>query len=78
MKLSAPFNKLFDERNLRDFHRKHYDMSLAQFKKRTTHMDILGKVYDLYQHVVKTCPNLEFDETETRQITCEWTQSRRI
>ena len=56
MKLSAPFNKLFDERNLRDLHRKHYDMSLAQFKKRTTHMDIPGKVYDLYQHVVKTCP----------------------
>ena len=25
-------------------------------KKRTTHLDILGKVYDLHQHVVKTCP----------------------
>ena len=29
---------------------------LAQFKKRTTHLYIPGKVYHLYQHVVKTCP----------------------
>ena len=48
-------NNLFDERNLRDFHVKHYHMSAAQFKKRTTHLDIPGRVYDLYQHVVKTC-----------------------
>ena len=40
-------NKLLDERNLRD---------LSQFKKRTTHLDLPGKIYDLYQHVVKTCP----------------------
>ena len=31
-------------------------MSTAQFKKKTTHLDIPGRVYDLYQHVVKTCP----------------------
>ena len=31
-------------------------MSTAQFKKRTTHLDLPGKVYHLYQHVVKTCP----------------------
>ena len=31
-------------------------MSTAQFKKRTTPFDIPGKVYDIYQHVVKTCP----------------------
>ena len=30
-------------------------MLTAQFKKRTTHLDIPGKVYDLYRHVVKTC-----------------------
>ena len=30
-------------------------MSTAQFKKRT-HLHILGKVYHLYQHVVKTSP----------------------
>ena len=39
----------------RDLHLKHYHMFTAQFKKRTTHLDIPGKVYDLYQHVVKTC-----------------------
>ena len=49
-------NKLSDERNLRDLHLKHYHMSTAQFKKRTTHLHILGKVNHLYQHVVKTCP----------------------
>ena len=49
-------NKLTDERNLRDLHLKHYHMSTAQFKKRTTHLDIPGTSYDLYRHVVKTCP----------------------
>ena len=48
--------KLSDERNLRDLHLKHYHMSTAQFKKRTTHLDIPGHFYDLYQHVAKTCP----------------------
>ena len=37
--------KLFEER--KDLHLKHYHMSTAEFKKRTTHMDI---------PVVKTCP----------------------
>ena len=49
-------NKLSDVRNVKDLHLKHYHMSSAQFKKRTTHLDIPGKVYDLYQQVVKTCP----------------------
>ena len=31
-------------------------MSTAQLNKRTTHLDMPGKVYDLYRHVVKTCP----------------------
>ena len=38
-----------DVRNLKDLHLKHYHMSTAQFKKRTTHLDSPGKVYDLYQ-----------------------------
>ena len=49
-------NKLSDERNLRDVHLKHYHMSTAQFKKKTTHLDKPGKIFDLYQHVVKTSP----------------------
>ena len=49
-------NKLSDERNLRVLHLRHYHMSTAQFKKRTTHLDIPGKVYDHYQDVLKTCP----------------------
>ena len=50
-------NKMSDERKLRDLHLKHYHMSLLrQFTKRTTHLHIPGKVYHLYQHVVKTCP----------------------
>ena len=52
-------NKLSDVRNLKDLHLKHYYMSAAQFQKRTIHMDIPGKVYDFYQHVVKTCPSYE-------------------
>ena len=40
-------NKMSDERNLRNLHLKHYHMSTAQFKKRTSYLDIPGKVYDL-------------------------------
>ena len=49
-------NKWLDIHNLKDLHLKHDHMSSAQFMKRTIHLDISGKVYDLYQHVVKTCP----------------------
>ena len=49
-------NKLSDDRNLKDFHLKHYQMSTAQFKKRTTHLDIPGRTHDVHQHLVKTCP----------------------
>ena len=49
-------NKLSDERNLRDLHLEHHHMSTAQFKRKTTYLDIPGKIYDLYQHVAKTCP----------------------
>ena len=48
-------NKLCAERNLRDLLLKHNHTSSAQFKKRTTHLDIPGRICDLYQHVVKTC-----------------------
>ena len=48
--------KWMDLSNLKDLHLQHYHMSSAQFKKRTTHLDMPGNVYDLYQHVVKTCP----------------------
>ena len=54
--LQKIINMLLDVRNLKDFHLKHYHMSSAQCTNRTTHLDILGKVYDLNQHVVKTCP----------------------
>ena len=50
-------NKLMDVRNLRDLHLEHYHMPTAHFKKRTTRIDIPGKVYDFCQHVVKTCPS---------------------
>ena len=49
-------SKLSEERNLRDLHLKHCRMSTAQFKKRTTHLDIPGNFDNLHQHVVKTCP----------------------
>ena len=37
-------SRLSEERNLRDLHQKHYHMSTAQFKKRTTHLDIPGRI----------------------------------
>ena len=54
--LKKIINTLSDVSSLKDLRLKHYHTSSAQFKKRTTHLDIPRKVYDLYQHVVKTCP----------------------
>ena len=51
-------NKLTDERILRDLHLKHNQRSTAHCKKRTTHLDIPGKMYDLDQHVVQNMPIL--------------------
>ena len=70
-------NKLWDVRNLKDLHLKHHHMYSAQFKKRTTHLDILGKVCDLYQHVVKTCPFCNWTNPRTRQNPREWTRKQR-
>ena len=69
-------NKLPDERNLRDRHLKHHRMSTAQFKKRTAHLDIPGKVYDLYQHVVKTCQfcNSISPRPERSRVSGLWTE----
>ena len=54
--LQKIINKSLDVRSLKDPNLKHYHISTAQFKKRTTRLDIPGNVYDVYQHVVKTCP----------------------
>ena len=67
-------NKLSDERNLKDLHLKHYQMSTAQLKKRTIHLDIPGRNYDLCQHVVKTCPFCN----SIKPISRERTSCRRI
>ena len=58
-------NKLSDERNLTNLHLKHYHMSTAQFKKRKTHLDIPGKVYDLLPACGEDVSILQFDEAET-------------
>ena len=47
--------KLEKEKNLEELHVKHYHMSVAQFKKRTTHLALPGRIYDLYDFVVKKC-----------------------
>ena len=47
--------KLDNEKNLEELHLKHYHMSTAQFKKRTTHLTLPGRIYDLYNLVVKKC-----------------------
>ena len=56
--------KLSDEKKLRDLQLKHYRMSTAQFKKRTTHLDILGRFYYLSPACVKNVPILQFDKVE--------------
>ena len=65
-------NKLSDERNMEEFHFKHYHMSNAQFKKRTTHLDILGRIYDFYQHVKKTCPFCNSTKPRTEWSRVSW------
>ena len=59
-------NKLSDVRNLKDFHLKHYHMSSAQIEKRTTHLDIPGKL----------CSHLQFDKARdlTDHALADWEQ----
>ena len=77
----APRNimrKLSEKRNLRDLHLKHYHTSTAPVKKRTTHLDIPRKFYDLYQHVVTTCHFCNSLKPRPERSRCERTSSRRI
>ena len=76
--LQKIINKLSDVRNLKDLHLKHYHMSAAQFKKRASHLDNPGKVYDLYQHVVKTCPFCNSTKPCPDRSLREWAESRRV
>ena len=63
--LRSIINKLSDERNLRDIHLKHYHMSTARFKKRTTHLDILGKKFMTFTSSAVDVPILQFHKAET-------------
>ena len=64
-------SKLSEERNLRDF-LKHYHMSTAQFKKRTTHLDIPRNFMTLPTRD-ENMPILQFRKTETKKISRERT-----
>ena len=52
-------NKLLDDQNLRDFQVNHYHTSTCQFKKRSTHLDLPGRVYG------EGMPILQFDKAGT-------------
>ena len=58
-------NKLSDERNLRDLQLKYDHMSTAQFKKRTTHLDIPGQFLWFLPARGEDIPILQFNKTET-------------
>ena len=47
--------KLENEDNLRSLHLKHYHMSATQFKRRTSHLKLPQRIYDLFDMVVKRC-----------------------
>ena len=76
--LRSIIHKLSDYRNLRDLQQKHYHMSTAHFKKKTTHLDMPGKVYDLYQHVVKTCQFCNSTKPRLDRSRVSGFESRRI
>ena len=40
---------------MRDLHLKHYHMSTSQFRRRTTHLKLPTRIYELYDMVVKRC-----------------------
>ena len=71
-------SKLSEERFLRDLHLKHYHMSSAQFKERTTHLDIPGKFCRPLSTRGEDMPFLQFRKTETGKISRERTSSTRI
>ena len=53
--LKKIIDKLDNEKNLRDLHLKHYHMATSQFKKRTMHLALPTRIYDLFDMVVKRC-----------------------
>ena len=47
--------KLRNEVELYKLHVKHYHMSPAQFRRRTSMLGLPGEIYDKYDRVVKSC-----------------------
>ena len=46
---------LSNEKTLGDLHLKHYHMATSQFKRRTSHLDLPRRVFELFDQVVKKC-----------------------
>ena len=55
-------NKSLDDRNFRDSQVKHYHTSTCQFKKRTTYLDLPGRVFLILPACGKDMPILQWDE----------------
>ena len=47
--------KLNDEVELYKLHVKHYHMSPAQFRRRTSMLGLPGEIYDKYDKIFRTC-----------------------
>ena len=74
--LQKIINKLLDVRNLKDLHLEHYHMSAAQFKKRTTHLDIPGKVHGPLPACGKDMSNFAIrrNRDQTDHVWVDWEQ----
>ena len=51
--------KLSDKTELYKLHLKHYHMSPASFKHRTSELHLSPKIYELYEQVVKECEHCQ-------------------
>ena len=52
-------DKLSDKTELYKLHLKHYHMSPASFKHRTSELHLSPKIYELYEQVVKECEHCQ-------------------
>ena len=57
--LEKVHEKLRDKTELWKLHLKHYHMSLQNFKRRTSALQIPKDIYDLYESVVTECPSCQ-------------------
>ena len=70
--------RLSKRTELLKLHLKHYHMSSAQFRRRTSELYLLEGIYRLYESVVKECETCPKDQTCSSEIPLLGSSSKRV